>query len=125
MIDSTIISALSDFGVPIQPNGYTGTDLEYISYVYSEIGALFADSKPHAIRYVLDVHWYLPHGKDPERGKDSIRNLLLAAGSTWPSIINATDEEGQHYVFTCEMKSAVPAMPEPEPEPEEEEQSDG
>lgn len=114
MIDSTIINALSGFGVPIQPNGYTGTDLEYISYTYSELGALYADGKPHAIRYLLDLSWYLPHGKDPSRGKDSIRHLLRNAGATWPSIINASDEEGQHYVFTCEMKSAVPDMPEEE-----------
>ena len=87
--------------------------------MYSEMGALFADSMPQAIRYVVDVHWFLPHGKDPERGKDTIRHLLKAAGSTWPSIINATDDEGQHYVFSCEMKSAVAPMPEPEPEEEE------
>ena len=125
MIDSTIITALEDFGVPVQPNGYAGTDLEYISYTYSELGAVFADSKPHAIRYLVDLSWYLPHGKDPSVGKDSIRHLLKDAGATWPSIINANDGEGQHYVFEFEMCGGVPAMPVPDPEPETEPEDEG
>ena len=118
MIDERIRTALSPLGLPIEPNEYEGTEREYISYVYSELGALYANSRPNAVRYLLDVHWYLPRGKRPERGKDQIRHLLLAAGATWPNIVNASDKEGQHYVFECEMLGAVPTMPEDPEEPD-------
>lgn len=112
MIDTTIRTALQPMGIPVEPNEYEGEATEYISYVYQELGAVHAEKRPHAIRYILDVHWYLPRGKNPESGKNRIRHLLLAAGATWPNIVNASDKEGQHYVFECEMVGAVPPMPE-------------
>lgn len=112
MIDTTIRTALAPLGLPVEPNDYDGEEQEYISFVYSELGALYAEGRPQAIRYLLDLHWYLPRGKNPERGKNRIRHLLQDAGTTWPNIVNASDKEGQHYVFECELFSAVPSMPE-------------
>lgn len=112
MIDTRIRAALAPLKIPVEPNEYEGTALEYISYVYQELGAIHAESKPNAIRYILDVHWYLPRGKNPEDGKNRIRHLLKAAGATWSNIVNASDKEGQHYVFECEMADAVPPAPE-------------
>lgn len=107
MIDATIRAALEPLGIPIEPNGYNGEELEYLSYTYSELGALFAESRAQAIRYLVDLSWYLPHGNDPGQGKARIRQLLKAAGATWPDIVNASDDEGQHYVFEFEMLGRV------------------
>lgn len=112
MIDTTIRTALAPLGLPVEPNEYEGSAQEYISFVYSELGVLYAEGKPHAIRYILDVHWYLPRDKNPESGKNRIRHLLHNAGATWPNIVNASDKEGQHYAFECEMLGAVPTMQE-------------
>lgn len=108
MIDATIRAAVAPLELPIEPNGYNGEELEYLSYTYSELGALFAESTAQAIRYLVDLSWYLPHGKDPGQGKARIRQLLKAAGATWPDIVNASDDEGQHYVFSFEMVGPVP-----------------
>jgi hypothetical protein len=118
MIDTTIRTALAPLGIPVEPNEYEGSAQEYISFVYQELGAIHADGMPHAIRYILDLHWYLPRGKNPSAGKDRIRHLLKRAGATWPNVVNASDKEGQHYVFECEMAGAVPDMPEDPPAPE-------
>ena len=109
MIDTTIRTALAPLGLPVEPNDYDGEEREYISFVYSELGVIYADGKPDAIRYLVSIHWYLPRGKNPEIGKNRIRNLLLDAGATWPNIVNASDKEGQHYAFSCEMTGEVPA----------------
>ncbi len=109
MIDKTIRTALAPLGLPIEPNDYEGEEREYISYVYQELGVIYAEGRPHAIRYLVSVHWYLPRGENPERGKNRIRQMLLAAGATWPDIINASKKEGQHYAFDCEMVGEVPS----------------
>lgn len=111
MIDTTIRTALAPLDIPIKPNGYEGTALEYLSYVYSERGTLYAEGMPQAILYGLDLHWYLPTGKNPGDGKDGIRHALRAAGATWPEIVNASDRDGQHYVFQCQLKGPVPEAP--------------
>ena len=112
MIDTRIRTALAPLGLPVEPNEYEGEAMEYLSYRYSELGAVHADGDPNAIRYILDLHWYLPRGQNPENGKNRIRHLLHAAGTTWPNIVNASDKESQHYVFECEIADAVPPMPE-------------
>lgn len=123
MIDTRIRAALASMDLPVEPNDYDGEALEYLSYKYQELGAVHAEGRPNAIRYILDLHWYLPRGKNPESGKNRIRHLLQAAGATWPNIENASDKEGQHYVFECEMVGAVPPMP--EDQPAEEDPDDG
>ena len=107
MIDSKIRTALEPLGLPVCPHDYEGEELEYITFVYSELGALHANGAAQAIRYLVTLSWYLPNGNDPGQGKARIRQLLKAAGSTWPDIVNASDDEGQHYVFEFEMLGRV------------------
>lgn len=103
MIDEVIRSALNGIEDVIKPNVYDGSATEYIVYNYDERGVVFADSRPRAILYRVMVHLYLPHGMNPGEKKDAIREAIWDAGGTWPSITNASDGEGQHYVFEFEM----------------------
>ena len=108
MIDSKIRTALEPLGLPVCPHDYEGEELEYIAYVYNELGVVYANGAPHAMRYLVTLSWYLPRGENPESGKNRIRLLLKAAGATWPNIVDASDGDGQHYVFEFEMLGAVP-----------------
>ena len=84
------------------PDTYNGTELMYITWNYSTIGAVFAEGKPQAARYLVMVHYFLPHNVNPNLMKIRIAQALADAGCTWPNVTNATDEEGQHWVFECE-----------------------
>lgn len=98
--DNAIKAALEGV-LPLFPNQYTGNELEYLVYNYSTIPDVFAEGVPHAARYFVQVHLYLPTKRNPNALKLQISRALHDAGFTWPSIENASDREGQHYTFEC------------------------
>ena len=100
-VDEAIMSALSDI-LPVYPNKYTGELLEYIVFDYTVVPSVFADRAPRAARYLVNIHHYLPEKEDPTEKRSTISHALFAAGFTWPYITNASDDDGQHYVFECE-----------------------
>ena len=101
-IDVTIRNAITPIAPIVKPNIYTGSETEYIVFNYSELPTLHADGRPHAIRYLVQVHWYLPLKTNPNTKKKQIKNALHGAGFTYPSTTNASDGEGQHFVFEME-----------------------
>ena len=100
-VDEALMSALSTI-LPTFPNKYTGELLEYIVYDYTVVPSVFADHAPRAARYLVNVHHYLPEKADPTATRITISHALFGAGFTWPYITNASDNDGQHYVFECE-----------------------
>ena len=102
-IDQILLEALNPLlpGCAV-PNTYTGPELEYIAWNYDLIGTVYAEGKPDAARYLIQIHYYLPHGENPNIMKVRIAQALSTAGCTWPNVTNATDSEGQHWVLECE-----------------------
>lgn len=45
----------------------------------------------------------------PIEKRRAIKKALAAAGTTWPSYTNASDKEGQHHVFECQLARGVGA----------------
>lgn len=86
----------------VEPNIYKGEALEYLEFSYSERGDCFGDDEPDANILSVQVHYYLPHGQNPKAKKRLIQQALFELGGTWPEITNASDKEGQHYVFEFE-----------------------
>lgn len=101
-IDAKIRTALTPVVSVVKPNVHTGSDTEYIVFNYTELPTLHADNVPHAIRYLVQVHWYLPTNVNPNTKKKQIKQALLNADFTYPSVTNASDSEGQHFVFEME-----------------------
>ena len=115
-IDSRIQTMLYGIEDTIAPNVYDGAETEYLVYNYYSAGAIYAESRPRALVYSVMVHLYLPHGENPTAKKNSISEAIHAAGGTWPSVTNASDGKGQHYVFEFEMHAGnEPPPPESEP----------
>ena len=105
MIDVRLRAAVDGampVGFPIYPNLYTGDELEYIVTNYTTLPVLHAGDRPGAARYLIQVHYYLPHKKDPNPIKLYLSWALFHAGCTWPTITPNGDSEGQGYVFECE-----------------------
>ena len=84
------------------PIFYTGDALEYVVWNYSVIHVVWAEHAPHAARYLVQVHLYLPHGKNPQEPIQALSRAVYDAGFTWPDLTDASDEEGQHWVLECE-----------------------
>ena len=102
-IDETLKSTLSQFVPELAPNQYTGDAVEYIVWNYNLVPVIFADSTPDAARYFVQVHMYLPSGVNPIQKRIDICRAMHTAGFTYPSVTNASDKSGQHYVFECEI----------------------
>lgn len=101
-VERTVRGALLPIVPVVEPHSYDGKALEYIVFSYTEIPALDADGRPGALRYLLSISWYLPWGVNPREKKRQIAEELWAAGCTYPSVVDASDEDGQHYIFECE-----------------------
>ena len=101
-IDATIRNAITPIVPIVKPNIYTGSETEYIVFNYSELPTLHADNHPNAMRYLVQVHWFCPGNVNPSAKKKRIRQALHGAGFTYPSTTNASDGEGQHFVFETE-----------------------
>lgn len=104
-IESVVRTSLLPIVPIVEPHRYDGEALEYITFNYTELPGLHADGRPGALRYLLQIHWYLPHGTNPNEKKRQIAEELWAAGLTYPSVVDASDDDGQHYVFECEGAS--------------------
>lgn len=84
------------------PIVYTGPLLRYVVWNYDVQPSVWAERAPHAARYLVQVHLYLPHKEDPRTQLLAIQRALFDARFTWPEITDASDAEGQHWVFECE-----------------------
>lgn len=101
---TTALQAACESVLPgaVFPNVYTGPLLRYVVWNYDEIPAVFAERAPRASRYLVQVHFYLPHKEEPLTGIQALRRALFDRQFTWPSLTDASDGDGQHYVLECQ-----------------------
>ncbi len=106
-INETIIQAVTPI-VPVcvsdvyRPDaGETPAEV-YCVFNYTESPDVFGDDEPQAIRYLIQLHLYLPLGQTPLRLKRQLRRAMLDAGLAVGDFLNLTDEDGQHYTLECE-----------------------
>ncbi len=102
-VSQLLCDAIRPIVPEIMPEPYDGDGATYCTYQITELPALFADGWPGTIRYHTYLHLYLPTGTNPIRLKARIAEALWAAGTTYPSIVDASDKEGQHFVFEFEI----------------------
>src|SRR5574344_126836 len=107
-INSTIRAALETMVQSVNSIVNTGSETEYIVFNCTELPDELGDNEPHAIRYLVQIHWFVPWRTEsgaainPNTKKKQIKRALLNADFTYPSTTNASDGEGQHFVFETE-----------------------
>ena len=84
------------------PQVYTGPLLKYAVWDYNVMPAVWAERAPHAARYLVQVHFYLPHKENPQTAILALSRALFEKDFTWPTVTDATDSDGQHWVLECE-----------------------
>jgi hypothetical protein len=107
-LNTIIRAAITPIVPECVPDQYTGAATEYCTFNYTELPDAFGDEMPGAIRYLVQLHYFCPYiGKNgsyfnPYTKKKQLKNALLNAGFTYPSVTNASDADGQHYALECE-----------------------
>lgn len=108
-VNQAIISAVTTVLSVCVPDFYEGGESEYSTFNYDEIPELFGDDTAEAVRYLIQIHYFLPYGINCLSKRKRLKNALADAGFTFPKVYNASDEKGQHYVFECEWAEGVSA----------------
>lgn len=99
-LDDIIIKTVSPVVKPVVPNLYTGESVRYCTFNYSEMPEGIGDNAAHLTRAVVQVHYFAPLRESTIKTRHALRDVIAAVDNfTLPSIENATDETGQHYVL--------------------------
>lgn len=106
-INQKIITALSSFGDPVSPGIYQGAEERYFTFNFSTTGADFGDDAPQQEKYLVQVHFFCSLSFNSVGRAKKIKQKLFTAGFTWPTMANASDQDGQHLVFECEAAEGV------------------
>lgn len=105
MINRDIINALKPICPNVYPDVYTGDNKEYIVFTYDIQPNNFGDDRPFHITYDVRVHYICPLKKDAIATRIAIMEALFNIENlfvTYPSEVNATDDDGQHFVYDFE-----------------------
>ena len=90
-----------------EPNTYEGTARIYATWNFNELGKLFAEGKPNAVGYLVQVHVYLPKKHPWADIKKQMCQALFKLKGTWPDIIDASDRDGEHLVFEFDAAEGI------------------
>lgn len=111
-INEKIIAAVSPVVLTCVPEPYDPDSgeaaSEYCTFSYSEEPDGFGDDAPEVIRYLIRVVYHAPlHRSSGETNntlatRKALRQAIFAAGFTYPSVENLTDDVGQRFAFEFE-----------------------
>lgn len=105
-VEARVKAALDVFGDPVEKSMLDAAarwaPARYYTFSVSSYGAAFGDDAPGCERCPVMVHLFAPLHENCVRRVKETKRALFAAGFTWPRVVDATDQDGQHYVFECE-----------------------
>lgn len=111
-VEEKIIAALAPFGDPVEASLLyaAARDLppRYYTFSCSSFGADFGDDEPGCERWLVNVHYFAPLYNEDITGRiKKTKRALHQAGFTWPSCVDAGDQDGRHLVFECQIVEGV------------------
>lgn len=107
-VNEKIIQALEALKIPVTSDFFGGKQEEYITFNYADDRAVFsADDGPEEDVAYMQIHYFLPAGKDYLENKRKIRKALLKAGFTYPdaTVLMEPDNRTRHIIFECEIEN--------------------
>lgn len=100
--DAALQTALKPLGLPVYPNKYTGSALEYLVTNFTALGAAHGGDFAQAARYLVQVHYYSRDKLNPNDMIERICKALAAEDFSSPDIIPGHSDHGLHWVIECE-----------------------
>ncbi|MBS5433929.1 MAG: hypothetical protein KHY12_09275 [Firmicutes bacterium] len=101
-IDERLTAAITLVVPETAPRIYEGTAQEYCVYNYNTVPRLHANGRPGAALYLVQVHLLTAKGLPTRQKRQALKRALFKAGCTYPSEVDASDPEGQHFVLECQ-----------------------
>lgn len=106
-VNEQIIAAVTPVVPVCVPDVYRGEAEEYCTFNYSEIPDSFGDDVPGLMRCAVQLHYYCPEGWNSLQQRRDLYRAILAADFTAAEVENASDGDGQHFVFEFEVLGGV------------------
>lgn len=110
-VEEKIVAALAPFGDPVEKSLLyaAAKDLppRYYTFSVSSRGDNFGDDEPGCEVWMVNVHFFARPNESVSRRRQQTKRALYRAGFTWPQCIDASDQEGPHLVFECEIAEGV------------------
>lgn len=111
-VEARIVAALRPFGDPVEKSllyaAANKRPRRYYTFIVQSFGDAYGDDEPGCERWLVWVHLFAPLAENCILRAAQTKKTLFEAGFTWPSMVDATDQDGQHYVFECETAAGVP-----------------
>lgn len=101
-VNACLRGALSGLGLEVLPEVDEQHRERCFTFNYDMVPAQFADNRPMWYRCLVQVHLFLPLKENSVKLRQGAAAALFSAGFTWPEVVDASDEEAQHYVFETE-----------------------
>lgn len=111
-INERIITAVQDLSILCCPwEEYEGSNDEklssYLVFNYTVVPFCDSDDEPIYEKYLIQLHYFGTASENTVSLRKKIKRAIHAAGFPWPSEENASDSDGQHYVFEFEALEAI------------------
>lgn len=110
-VEAKLKAALDPFGNPVEKSLLyaSAADLppQYYTFALSSRGEDFGDDEPGCELWQVNVHFFAPPVGNYVQRVRQTKLALYRAGFTWPRCTDASDQEGQHWVFECEIAEEV------------------
>ena len=105
-VDDSVYARLVEAVLPVVPvcvpAVYGGEAESYCTYNATELPDNFGDNAPHAVRHLLQLHYFCPILGNPLPAIRQLQAAVLNAGFTYPALEDASDLDGRHYVLEFE-----------------------
>ena len=98
-VDARIKSAVDSFGFPVENSVYHGQAEEYLVFNYFTLPRTFGDDEPEHEEYFIQLHYFAPLRKNILEMKRQIKRAIVEAEFSYPSTVDASDNEARHIVF--------------------------
>lgn len=110
-VEARVKAALDAFGVPVEKSllyaAAGDCPPRYYTFSCESFGDDYGDDEPGCERWLVSVHLFAPLGESCLQQVRETKRALFQAGFTWPRCTDATDQDGQHYVFECETAEPI------------------
>lgn len=101
-LNQRIIGALQGLRLQVVPQVDTKHRDKCITFNYEEIPFQFTDNRPNWYKALIQVHLIYPVGENSIPARRGVLSALTKAGFPWPEIVDASDEDTQHFIYETE-----------------------
>lgn len=105
-VEAKVKAALDVFGDPVEKSFLCAAagrrPPRYYTFACTSFGDDYGDDEPGCERWLIGVHLFAPLEENCLGRVRATKRALSNAGFTWPECTDASDKDGQHYVFECE-----------------------